>query len=232
MKQCKCCGYKTGNTAVYCPSCGATVFSGYNEGDSTYSDALKKEIHLNQQINYYGTNSGSAADNIQASDRMGVKQAKPRKQNVFLGILGAIIGFIITIFIWILLDKMGIYMYIQGIFMIFIPCGLYELFAGKPKLVATVLICSIALIFLYYLEKGTNILNLQEQYESYYGEEVDFKEASDLYEYHLKNQKDYKREIIFKYGINYVGSVLGVYAYIVNTVKKEGKKEKWDSYHQ
>ena len=101
---------------------------------------------------------------------------------------------------------------------------MYASFAKRHNLVATVIICSATLLLIYPLERITNIYNVQEEYSSRYDKEVDFEEASDLYEYHFKNQTDYRVDVIVKLVISYGIAILSVYGIVVNTVKKEGKE--------
>lgn len=202
MKQCKCCGSRVNDIAMYCPSCGATNFAS-PYGDNTYGTSVKIE---KEPIN-----------NVIETP----KKANS-KQNIPLGVFGALLGFIIVSAAWCLLGKMGLYIRFQGVFFVLIPCAMYTGFSKRSNLVATVLICSAALLLLYPLERFTNICNVQKEYATEYDKEVDFDEASDLFEFHFKNQSDYKFDVIMKLVISYLCAILSVISYVAYTVKKEG----------
>lgn len=162
MKQCKCCGSRVNDIAMYCPSCGATNFVSPN-GDNTYGASIQMEQRKIKE-----------------------NKEKYSKQNIPLGIIGAILGLAIVSFAWYFLGRMGYYIRFQSVLFVSIPCAMYTSFAKRHNLVATVIICSATLLLIYPLERITNIYNVQEEYSSSYDKEVDFEEASDLYEYHFK----------------------------------------------
>lgn len=201
MKQCKCCGSRVNDIAMYCPSCGATNFASPN-GDNTYGASIQREQSKIKEKN----------------------RKSSSKQNIPLGIIGAVIGLAIVSFAWCLLGRMGYYIRFQSVLFVYIPWAMYSFFAKRHNLVATVIICSAALLLIYPLERITNVYNVQEEYSSRYDKEVDFEEASDLYEYHFKNQTDYRVDVIVKLVISYGVAILSVYCLVVSTVKKEGKE--------
>ncbi len=160
-------------------------------------------------------------------------QLKPEKKgSIALGIIGAIIGFIVVALLWVLVTRLGYIVYIQGALLVFVPSFMYTVFSKRSSIVSLVVICVIALLLVYPIALTSNLIDLKATYneivEDYYDGDEDLIESesiaslSEAYEQYPSFRAAYdaydtsQKEI---YIISFISAAVGVIASIVQTVK-------------
>lgn len=160
-------------------------------------------------------------------------QLKPEKKgSIALGIIGAIIGFIVVALLWVLVTRLGYIVYIQGALLVFVPSFMYTVFSKRSSIVSLVVICVIALLLVYPIALTSNLIDLKATYneivEDYYDGDEDLIESesiaslSEAYEQYpsfraADDAYDTSQKEI--YIISFISAAVGVIASIVQTVK-------------
>ena len=255
MKFCQMCGTQVKNEDTVCPVCNAAItgkvvqevvgnpnaiLASHPEKFNSYGNDIDsseaKPIYGNG-VNAVPYANGSMQPNQAPYANVGMPntyaQLKPEKKgSIALGIIGAIIGFIVVALLWVLVTRLGYIVYIQGALLVFVPSFMYTVFSKRSSIVSLVVICVIALLLVYPIALTSNLIDLKATYneivEDYYDGDEDLIESesiaslSEAYEQYpsfraADDAYDTSQKEI--YIISFISAAVGVIASIVQTVK-------------
>lgn len=143
--KCNNCGAQLNEGQQYCQFCGAAN----NNQNMNYAQANSQYQNQNMNVGYAQMNNQYVTQNIIQNNYQNVSE---KKENVLMGILGAIIGSLVGAGAIILLSQIGIVASIAGVAMAFCTLTLYEKFAGNLSAKGIVICILVMLVVTFFAE--------------------------------------------------------------------------------
>ena len=172
-----------------------------------------------------GANLGSTTNNnvtVNVQVNKPVSNIEPKNENVFLGILGALLGSIAGVVIIVLLSQVGFIASVAGLVMAICTLKLYEKFAGTLSKKG-IIICIVIMVLMTVLAENIAFtLQVLREVKTYGGSVKFFDVFFNLYKYMgegVLNTSTYVTNLLMVLGFNVLGA-FGLIKGQLNTSKK------------
>lgn len=149
-----------------------------------------------------------------------VRVEKQRKENVFLGFIGAIIGAMIGSILWILLDQIGFIAGIAGYAIVYCCIKGYSMLGktiSKKGIVICVIVCLLMVIFADGFSLG---ISIYKEFNTVYS--ITFADALALVPVYL-TEGEILKSLVFNLVIGYLFVIWASYSFIANLWKATDK---------